>query len=95
MWFIHARPRALRRLVPSAQVRHVVASREVLGNANLNAEGDVAKRLQDTKVWRPHRSRAARPDIPGEKARINITSEKLCGTCAAATIPSLSVPIPC
>lgn len=81
------------RLVPSVQVRHS-SVREVLGFANLHAEGDVAKRLQDTKVWRPHRTKAARPKVPGEKTRVNITSEKLCGSllpfCAPIDRPKLT-----
>lgn len=81
MWSIQARPREVGRLLLSAQVR-LASTRGTVGKAQLVAEGDLAKRLLDTNVWRPHNSKTARPKIPGEKSRVNITSEKLCGTCA-------------
>lgn len=56
-----------------------VSYREVLGKAQLHAEGDVAKRLHDTNVWRAHRSKS-RAKVTGDKTRVNITSDKLCGS---------------
>ena len=79
MWSIHARPRALGRLVTSAtQLRYA----HVLKKEHFVAEGDVARRLEDTHVWRPLKAKREKPKIRGEKTRINIVSEELCSTCA-------------
>ena len=64
-----------------------VSYREVLGKAQLHAEGDVAKRLHDTNVWRAHRSKS-RAKITGDKTRVNITSDKLCGSSEEIPAPS-------
>lgn len=82
MWSIYARPRAAGRVVPSkAQIRSLTASsKEAISKANLEAEGDVAKRLRDTNIWTPRRT-TKRAKIAGDRSRVNVTSEKLCGTC--------------
>lgn len=86
MWSIYARSRAIGRISASRiHIRHATTLREVLSKTVLHADTDVAKRLEATNVWKPHRAKGTKT-VAGEKTRVNITSGELCGTCAR--IPS-------
>lgn len=80
MWSIAVRSRAIGRVSASrVHIRNATTQREVLSKAVLHADGDVAKRLEETNVWKPHRAKGKKT-VAGEKTRVNITSEELCGT---------------
>lgn len=91
MWSITARARALGRIYASRiQIRHATTQREVLSKAVLHADGDVAKQLEATNVWKPHRAKGKKT-VAGEKTRVNITSEELCGM-SRDSLPSAEPP---
>lgn len=95
MWPIAARSRAIGRVAASTiHVRNATTQREVLSKAVLHADGDVAKRLEETNVWKPHRAKGKKT-VTGEKTRVNITSEELCGVSPDAESPAAPAPSLC
>ena len=67
-------------MASASQIRHASTPRKFLRKSDLIAKGPVAKRLEATDVWQQHKGRKTKPKIPGEKTRVNIVGEKLCGT---------------